>query len=426
MKTMKGTGRKRCRKGKSCGETCIYRGLVCRVDLGQVMSASLASASGSVSGAPLPAPKLSEVERLTLEIRRKYLRKEDYSGEVQRLSVLINSLEGDKKREATIKFNIAIGKRLKININHRSESIGSAQRAGRSFLEEFRSLKRVSDLVNRYESLFNQVGSRVSAGMTKEQKDEVRSRLLTIIENKYRAEKRLVALMTSIRERMMETTLSEAQVKDLASRVWSVNASEATRNNMVEFIRMFNGRGFTDTGGSAKGAPVRTIYDASDRAHAKVIKGIVKTHADDKPTTFHEIAHIIEGQRPWMSEFAVRWRDSRAFDNISEIRRDLSNNSIIAQSFYPTGPGTSAPLVKMRDLHPGSGYDEREVGLVDKYAHRYMGKVYRNTGRPDAPQIVTEVWSMAIEQFAYPETMATFYRKHPELFEIVAGLAVSP
>lgn len=77
--------RKRCFKGKSCGDTCISRGYACEVDLPAVMSPSLGKARGTASGLPTSPPQPAtvqykdKVQDLALEIRRKRKNKEDYS-----------------------------------------------------------------------------------------------------------------------------------------------------------------------------------------------------------------------------------------------------------------------------------------------------------------------------------------------------------
>lgn len=422
-------GRKRCFKGKSCGHSCIYRGKTCLIDLNLPLSSSLGSVRGELTEQASEASKMSKVDRsgdvaqsLALEIHRKRRAKEDYSQEWNRLVSHINSLQGDAKRDATIKANAAIGKRLRINVNHGNESEVEAAKAGRKFLRQFNSLDRAVELVRRYDILLETTAKRVTASMTSEQISQMSSKLLDLNARKYRAEKRLEGIMADVRSKMLQTNLTDKQVKDLVSRVWTQNTSEETRSHMAEFIRMFNGRGFTDLGESSEGKSVRSVSETTDRAHARLSKGIVRT-SGERSTTFHEIAHIVEGQRPWMARYAVQWRDGKAYDNIQDIRRQL-NKDVPPQGFYKTGPTTSAPLIRLKDIFAGSKYDESELAVVDKFVHKYMGKVYQR--QPWLTQKSTEVWSMAMEQFASPQTMATLYRTHPELFEIVAGLAVSP
>lgn len=422
------TGKRLCSKGKSCGETCINRGLVCRVDLGPSLLSSLrrtAQIIGSSSTSPSetlpPASSKVDAQSLALEIRRKKKNNEDYSQDWNRLVRMVNSLSGPEKRDATIKANAAIGKRLNVKINHRSESKNDSQRAGKKFLRQFKGLERTTEIINRYENLFSTVAKQLDGNNTPEQIARITRKLTEINTKKNRLENRLVSIMEEARGKLLQTNLTDKQVNDLVSRVWTPNASNTTRENMAEFIRMFNGRGFTDVDGDQKFKSVRSVSDVSERAHARPTKGFVRTNPE-RATTFHEIAHIVEAQRPWMSQYAVQWRDEKAYDNIRDISRALGRN-VPSQGFYRVRNGEVVPLVMLKDMFPGSRYDEDEVGLVDRYFNKYMGKVY---GGSSSPQRVTEVWSMAFEHFASPQGMAVFYRSHPELFEIVAGLAVSP
>lgn len=423
---VKSARRKRCFKGKSCGGTCINRGYACEVDLPTSMSPPMERARGKVSGEPLPSVKSSatppkdKVQDLALEIRRKRRNKEDYLQEWNNLTKIINSLDGDAKRDATIKANAAIGKRLRIPVEHKSESKEEAQRAGRKLLREFKPLGRTVELINRYETLFNSVAQRVNSNLTSDQMAQLMRKLKDIEARKYRAEKRLEGIMEGVRARLMQTTLTDKQVRDLVSRVWTPNTSETTRAQMAEFVRMFNGRGFTDTD---TGKSVRSLSETTERAYARLVKGIVRT-SGEKETTFHEIAHIMEGQRPWMSRLAVQWRDGKAYDNIQEIQRSLGR-TVPSQGFYKSGPNTTVPLVRLKDMFAGSKYNEGELAVVDRFMNKYMGKVY-GANTPWKVQESTEVWSVAIQHFASPQAMAVLYRAHPELFEIAAGLAVSP
>lgn len=426
----KRSGKRLCSRGKSCGETCINRGLVCRVELGKPLQSSLKRTSdiiGSSSTNPstiraTPRNSGESAQDLALKIREKRLKKEDYSQEWHRLLRKIETLSGDEKRDATIKANAAIGKRLKVKVDHKSESKEASQKAGKKFLSKFKGLERTVELINRYDELFNRIAKTLNANTPPDQVARISSKLSEINAKKNQLENRLVRIMGEARGKLLQTTLTDKQVNDLVSRVWTPNASGETKANMTEFIRMFNGRGFTDLDRPEGAKPVRSVSDIPDRAHARPSKGSVKTNPS-KSTTFHEIAHIVEAQRPWMSQYAVQWRNGKAYDNISDISRSLERN-VPSQGFYRPSMGIAAPLIRLRDMFPGSNYDENEVGIVDRFYSKYMGKVYRVP--PGSRERITEVWSMAFEHFSSPQSMAVFYRHHPELFEIVTGLAVSP
>lgn len=422
-------GSKRCSKGKSCGGTCINRGLTCRIDLGPIILSPLRKVRDEIVSSSPPTTQLTrqhsedKVQELALKIRLKRRNKEDYSQEWGRLVKLIDSLQGDAKRDATVKANLAVGKRLRVNVDHKAESARDAQRAGRRVLEGFKPLGRTVEMINRYENLFNSIAKRLDEDLSPDKMREISKKLMEINAKRSRAEKRLEDIMAGVRERLMQTNLTDKQVKDLVSRVWTPNTSEETRAHMAEFVRMFNGRGFTDVEGTPGTMSIRSLSESGDRAYARISKGIVKTNGE-MTTTFHEIAHIVEGQRPWMSQFAVRWRDGKAFDNIQDIQSHLGRN-VPSQGSYKSGPTSSVPLVKLRDIFAGSNFDNSELAVVDNFLSNYMGKVY-GSSTPWQQQVSTEVWSKAIENFTSPRTMAILYRRHPELFEIIAGMAVSP
>jgi hypothetical protein len=423
--------KKRCQKGKSCGGTCIFRGLICRIDLSLNLSSSLDGVKGGLVHSSQPIKPLQstrrgnigKVESLALEVRRKRLSKQDYSNEWNNLTSLISKLEGDEKREASIKANLAIGKRLKIDIKHSAESEDGARSAGKKFLGNFKSLEKTVEIINRYDSLFQSIVSRLDPNSTREQLEKIQNKLVEINKRKGEFENKLERIMAGMRDRLMETNLSDKQVNDLLSRVWTGRASEKTREDITEFIRMFNGRGFSDVSGVDKVKAITSVADSDERAHAKLSKGFVSTYTN-RATTFHELAHIVEAQRPWMSQYAVKWRDDRAYE-MPEIRQKVGKN-LTANSWYRVDSGSSVPLLKLKDLFIGSNYDEGELAIVDNFLSLYMGKVYHNPLAPAIPQKATEVWSVAVEYFASPMGMAALYKSHPELFEIVVGMATSP
>ena len=424
--------RRRCQKGKSCGGTCIFKGLICRIDIGF----SLSSALGDVKGELVRSPQITKsvgnkplsnraiAESLALEVRKKRLKKEDYSNEWDKLTSFIGTLKGDEKREASIKAQLAIGKRLKVDVKHKAESEDGARSAGKRFLEGFKTLNKTIDLINRYEALFNSIASGLGPNTTPEQTKQIANKLSEINKRRAKAESDLEKIMVDMREKLMKTNLSDEKVNDLLSRVWTEQASEATRNNTKEFIRMFNGRGFTDVPGVDGVKAVSSIADSGDRAYAKIPKGVIKTNPE-KETTFHELAHIIEGQRPWMAQYAVNWRDERAFE-MAEIRQVVGKNTV-PQFWYRSSENVSIPLIKLKDMFPGSNYEAQELAIVDKFLSKYMGKVYYNPLAPAAAyQRTTEVWSKSFEYFTNPQAMATLYKAHPEIFEVIVGMAVSP
>lgn len=420
---------KRCSKGKSCGGTCINRSLTCRLDLGTSLFLSLRKTRDGVlnSGSSQPSQSVSrvpkdKVQELALEIRRKKKNNEDYSQDWNKLLGIIDSLEGGAKRDAKIKANAALGKRLRITVNHTAESRTESQRAGKKLLDKYQPMKRAAELADRYEALFNSVAQKLNENLSPDQLEKVKEKLREINAKRGRIENRLVEIMGSFRARLLDTNLTDKQVKDLVSRVWTPNTSETTRSHMEEFIRLFNGRGFIDVEGVSGGKSVRSVSETTERAHANSLRGIVKTNGD-KTTTFHELAHIVEGQRPWLAMYAVGWRSERAYE-MPEVRQTIRNQYAAPVGYQNSPRGTSLPILRLKDIIPGHPYRDDEIAVVGDFMHPYMGKVY--APNPGRRQNNTEVWSMAMEKFASPEQMATLYRKHPELFEVIVGLAISP
>ena len=181
------------------------------------------------------------------------------------------------------------------------------------------------------------------------------------------------------------------------------------RKDVEEYLRMFNGRGLTDVEG-AKGKPLLGVKLAKGRAFAQTSSGNITT-SGEKATTFHEITHLTETQRPWMVDFARNWRMSKAF-NGQQAKENGINSPVVEVA------GTKS-IYRLSDVI-GAGYRQDEVAFVDSYLHPYMGKVYKG-----ANENSTEVWTMALQHFGSVTDMIKLYRAHPDLFEMGVGLSKS-
>lgn len=502
--------KKRCRKGKSCGSTCIFAQKVCLIDLGPRLSKNLGKVSGSVSSAnpskPAPLPerlkskldshikdinaqhsKLRDLEKENLpsgelwrvkevkdklkQIRgeiqgtlapfadkeaalsyvakkekdhRKTLYKEgEIEGKVRELTLqiradrksgkdytklwnktldLIGLLDGDAKRRASIMAKNAIGQRLKIPIDHSLKSVADAQKAGSDYLKQFSGLNKVVNLLDRYSKVRETMVQRLKdPSLPAASRAALEKRMAKVLERRMFYTERLVSIMSEIREGMIKTNLSDKQVNDMLARVWMINQSSGiVRGHAEEFIRMFNGRGFSDYGDDKKVKSVRSITDSPERAKAVLISGSIYTNVN-KATTFHELAHIVESQRPWMTDFAVTWRNGKGVD--SAEARELTGRPMSAAGWQTNSSGKAVPAFRLNQF-ASSSYRDDETAVVGKFYHPYMGKVYAPSS--GSRQLSTEVWSMAFEQFSNVQSMAKFYAVHPDLFEAVVGLSLSP
>lgn len=162
--------------------------------------------------------------------------------------------------------------------------------------------------------------------------------------------------------------------KKLASMGYTV---ERVRADMAQFYRLTRGRLGSVSIGSKRGS----------RAHADEIHGhgdsIIKIASDfNKRVLFHELAHHLEAD-PILLEAAKAFLQSRK----------------------------NGDPVSMNKL-AGGGYESHEKAYPDHFFSPYIGKVY-----PDA----TEVFSMGVESFSDPETLAKRMAKDSEMFSFIIG-----
>lgn len=113
-------------------------------------------------------------------------------------------------------------------------------------------------------------------------------------------------------------------------------------------------------------------------------KGVFLASDAATKTIFHEIGHRLE-----------------AFD--TKLRTGAKNH-------LKKRAGSSA-AEKLKNLFPGTNYDDWEVAWKDKFQHAYMGKHYRNA---------TELTSMGLEWLW--DDPVSFMRKDPAMFDRIIGL----
>ena len=229
-----------------------------------------------------------------------------------------------------------------------------------------------------------------------------------------RSEAKVEGAMGKVLEFMSETTMSKAEVKATLDRVnisgWGTSreVKKVLKQNMTDFIKMFNGSGFTATANGHSW--VKVVEPALDGRGWNRMGHTVAARVGSRGNLFHELMHTVESQRPWMVDAAREWAAGRA-DTLEQA------NKLLKLRGMESSTRLGKPLYRLADIIPGSGYPTHEVAWNDDYLNPYMGKYYDNANS-------TEVWTMAVEMFGEgPKGMRALFSKHPELFRMVVGLS---
>ena len=247
------------------------------------------------------------------------------------------------------------------------------------------------------------------------------------------------AKMAKIKEKMLETSLTDVQVNKFANQVnisSSFTSSEQSqiKNIFREYIRLFNGAGFTE---AANGVPAANTVGKARRASCTFWKGKFSTSVNrqgvvNKSTTFHEITHIVEVANPKLNNYMNEWKFQQAFGErgatkVSKELRDQFMAKPRSPSSWEMTEKLQKPVYTLRSITGNTGYRSSEVAFLDKYKDAYMGKVY-DMFDYDYSYIKgkinpSEVLTMSIQEFADPSLMGKLYRTHPDLFELVVGMS---
>lgn len=346
---------------------------------------------------------------------------------------LANRLPKEQRDKLLKYLDRKFPKKVKVEDKGPKDGADLAQATQKIMDKYNKSLRSSSSLIRRSSTLLNELHSRLER--TPDSDVATRNRLIRSYDRAYdryqQARSKMDSIMNGVRSEMMKTSLSRDEVNGLLRSVKFDIKDRAgagqTRAQMREFIRMFNGGGFTTVQGEGKGGVGKslnnvTIKGGPDRAHAEVTNGKVTlkpgSGLGSKATNFHELAHIIEGQRPWLRSMLEEWRDSRAFsrDEIAQFIKDSKGRPMSAAGYAVGANGEQVPIIRLNRFNPL--YGKEEVAVADSFVNPYMGKIYRH-GRG------TEVLSMAVEHFADPSKMTDLYVSHPELFNLVVGLSAS-
>ena len=247
------------------------------------------------------------------------------------------------------------------------------------------------------------------------------------------------AKMAKIKEKMLKTSLTDVQVNKFANQVnisSSFTGSEQSqiKNIFKEYIRLFNGAGFTE---AANGVPAANTVGKARRASCTFWKGKFSTSVNrqgvvNKSTTFHEITHIVEVANPKLNNYMNEWKFQQAFGErgatkVSKELRDQFMAKPRSPSSWEMTEKLQKPVYTLRSITGNTGYRSSEVAFLDKYKDAYMGKVY-DMFDYDYSYIKgkinpSEVLTMSIQEFADPSLMGKLYRTHPDLFELVVGMS---
>jgi len=237
--------------------------------------------------------------------------------------------------------------------------------------------------------------------------------------------------LTTLRNKMLETTLNDAQVnkyiKNTKITTWNAAQKTEIRGQLDEYIRMFNGNGFID---AENGVPAITKIGKASRASNSHWKGSITTQLNrqgkiSKSTTFHEITHSVEVMNPKLNNYMNEWKFKKGFTDNAKIKEVIHNKRAFPES-GAIDRAAGKPIYKLKDI-TNIRYQPREKAFVDKYLDPYMGKKYEpyDFSRFGIKEKLesSEVLTMTVQQFGKVENMAKLYREHPELFELIVGMS---
>lgn len=151
---------------------------------------------------------------------------------------------------------------------------------------------------------------------------------------------------------------------------------EKLKQDIAQFYRLCGG----------KLGPIKFIGSIKNkRAYAQGRTHIAIDNDFNKRTLFHECGHIAEGWDMRSCKASKQFIENRA----------------------------TKPVRKLKYLVPNSRYANNEVAYPDHFIDPYVGKVTQHQS--------SEVYSMGMQMFANPETLAWFMQKDPEHFNLIIG-----
>lgn len=371
---------KRCGAGKNCGATCISRKKVCQLTLDNVLSEGLHNISKNVKGMPPDRP-------------------------------------------ITVNYNfeptIDSGKKFMGPYKERLKSAFSREERAKKLIDKLEDIMFDDD-----------------RPLSKEIKGKIKERIREVRARESRAFHDYMKTMLEIRNKISRTDLPEEEIKRIVNSV-DIKTRDSKLKGEIEsevgqFVRMFNGRGllYVSSSGDDPSSPVHSVEISPGRPNARLNNGTISLNGSNLSTTFHELGHFVERLYPLVSQYAVKWRDSRALTTEQlkllsksdpSYRKFTSPENLLKSSRSITSI-EMLPTFKLNSIVPFGGFDNDEVAFLGRYMNPYMGKVYPGF----LGNYVTEVTSMALQSFATTKGMADLYRSHPDLFEMAVGLAITP
>lgn len=353
-----------CTKGKSCKLACIKSNLICRESLNENVQQSFGKFSNLVKrliSKVMPAPKPGGKAAQTVEKGRQFL--ERYNNKITSL------------------------------------------------------IQSRSDLAKQNLSIRGRLSSKGKGELLPQERKRQEAQLAKNLAGISRKDKELIGVMAQMRSEILRSNANKVQVNAIVKNLDIIKGGSKegkVRSQLAEFAQMFKGKGFAnvvDTKGEVY--PLTSVFVDKGRAWANTSMGHMQVDGS-KGTVFHEMAHFLENQRPWLKSFSEKWRNGRAWDKTT-VNEMFEGRPPTPVRSIKSG-GRQLPVYKMEDLNGGRYRTEKdEVGVIDEFLTPYMGRVYKKG--------YTEVISVAMEHFATPEGMARLRRAHPELFEMVVGLS---
>jgi hypothetical protein len=291
------------------------------------------------------------------------------------------------------------------------------EQEGKAFMDKTTpQLNSYLSISRKSEAVVKRRVEAMQAATTPEAKEKARKAYLRAAEIEERAYEKTRPAMEALRNQMLKTDLPEKVVKEyvngvnLAGYGTKRDLKKQVKEHVEEFVRMFNGQGFTATGPASW---VRQIEpDLNGRGFNRG-DGTLAARVNNKRNLWHEIMHTVEHQRPWMGELAREWASGRAFAaGDPRLPANLAGKA--------TGTLRGKPVYGLADIQVGTNYRDGEWAWVDNYQNPYMGKYYPNTSEG---VVSSEVWTVAVEHFADVRDMHSLFRKHPDLFKMLVGLS---
>lgn len=309
-------------------------------------------------------------------------------------------------------------------------SLDAASKAAKEFMGKYKArTDEILGIINKLKEVEKKLRAVLAGTQGQQERLKIMSSLFPIRNKIAKAEKELEGIMGGMRKELLKTKLSDEDIAKLLSKVemkGDVSLHAQIKGQLEEFARMFNGKGFIEmeVNGSYTGYLKRIKADANERAFHD--RGYIMTNGVSR-TMFHEMGHAVEVGHPWLLQYAIGWRNGRAFTldqisqdrNLDEFSRKTDGTPVPVKKEVKISDSETRPAFKFNEMaaYANNKYKDDEVAMLDTYLHAYMGKVYGFRA--------TEVISMGIENFSSPALMKELFMAHPDLFETIVGLALT-